>query len=347
MQKNTCNIYDVAKMAGVSTATVSRVLNGSDKVSPRTRDKVMVVVTKVGFTPNAFAKGLGMNTMHTVGILVPTISDTYMASAVAYLEKELVTYGYDCILSCSGFELAGKQTKTEMLLSKHIDSLIYVGSTYAGNGKDIHATDYIRRAAKQVPVFIINGNVAGENIYASVFEDEAAVYEMTGRLIGRGRKHILFLTDSHSYSSNNKKKGFRKALKEAGIDEKDKVLYVENDVYAVKEYLLSLEGKKIDAIIAANDDIAIGAVKYALHRGIRIPEDLEIIGYNNSYLAVSSSPEISSIDNHTAEICKDTVERIIRILSGEENTLKHKISVPCSLVERETTLRESAESAKL
>jgi len=340
VKKDAVNIYDIAKMANVSIATVSRVMNGSEKVSENTRKKVMAVIEREGYTPNVFAQGLGLNTMHTVGVLVPTNADLYMANAVAFLEEELIRYGYDCILSCTGFDLEGKQKKTEMLLSKHIDSLIYVGSTYAGDGSDTHATEYIREAAGQVPVFIINGNVNGENIFASVCEDEKAVFDATAAMLGRGRERILFLTDSHSYSANKKRKGYERAMKDAGRSAKKGIMYVENDIHAVRDLLLGKEDLVCDGIIASNDSIAVGAVKYATAKGLKIPEDIEIVGYNNSTLAMSSTPEITSIDNHTADICKDTVVRIMKILEEGETKLTHKISVPCTLIERETTRTE-------
>ncbi|MBR5421603.1 MAG: LacI family DNA-binding transcriptional regulator [Lachnospiraceae bacterium] len=333
------NIYDIAKMANVSIATVSRVVNGSDKVSEKTREKVLKVIDEVGYTPNVFAQGLGLNTMHTVGVLVPTIADSYMANAVAHLESELFRNGYDCILSCSGFELEGKQAQTDMLLSKHIDTLIYVGSTYAGDGRNSKATDYIREAARQVPVFIINGHVSGDNIYSSVCEDEEAVYEATKLLLDHGRKKLLFLTDSHSYSANKKKKGFEKAMREAGASPSSRILYVENNIHAVRDLLFERK-EKCDAVIASNDEIAVGAVKYAAESGLKIPKDMEIIGYNNSLISTSSTPELSSMDNHTAEICHDTVERFVKILSGKGARLSRKISVSCTLVLRETTLKE-------
>ena len=99
------NIYDIARMANVSIATVSRVMNHSGKVSEKTRKKVEKIMEEIDYTPNAFAQGLGLNTMHAVGILVPTIADTFMAVSVDYLEKKLAKEGYNCILSCSGFEL--------------------------------------------------------------------------------------------------------------------------------------------------------------------------------------------------------------------------------------------------
>ena len=93
------NIYDIAELSGVSIATVSRVVNGSEKVSEKTRKKVLEIIEQNGYTPNVFAQGLGLHTMHTIGILVPDIADPYMSSAVSYLENQLQSYGYDCILS--------------------------------------------------------------------------------------------------------------------------------------------------------------------------------------------------------------------------------------------------------
>lgn len=151
------NIYDIAKRSGVSIATVSRVVNGSPKVSDRTKERVMSVIEEAGYTPNAFARGLGLDSMKTIGILCPDISDVYMAKAVSYLEKGLHGQGYDCILGCSGYEQKDKESYTRLLLSKRVDMLILIGSTYVGNGRNQKETDYIREAAKRVPVFLING----------------------------------------------------------------------------------------------------------------------------------------------------------------------------------------------
>ncbi len=337
MKNNNVNIYDIAEIAGVSIATVSRVVNGSDKVSEKTRNRVMEVIEKEGFTPNVFAQGLGLHTMHTVGILVPDISDLYMAEAVAYLEKYLSENGYECILSCSGFEQEGKTAHTEMLLSKHVDAMIYVGSTYAGNGKKKEETDYIRKAAGQVPVFIINGYVKGENVYSSVNNDEKAVYEVTNRLIKKGRRDIIFLTDSGSYSALKKKSGYEKALKEAGIELKDDMEYhVENSIDAVRKLLKGIK-RPFDAVIASNDNIAVGAVKYAYSAKKKMPEDIEIVGYNNSSIVAVCEPELSSIDNRTGEICHDTVVRMVRVLAGETEGDNRKVVVSCHFVERKTS----------
>ena len=107
------NIYDISQLAGVSIATVSRVINGSDRVSARTRQKVLRVIEENGYTPNAFARGLGLNTMHSVGLLCADSSDPYLAQAVYNLEQELRLNGYDCLLCCTGY---ARETKEKYLL---------------------------------------------------------------------------------------------------------------------------------------------------------------------------------------------------------------------------------------
>ena len=99
------NIYDISKLAGVSIATVSRVLNGNEKVSEKTKKKVLEVIEQQGYTPNIFARGLGLNTMKTIGILCTDASDIYQAKAIFYIEDSLRSQGYDSILCCSGFGL--------------------------------------------------------------------------------------------------------------------------------------------------------------------------------------------------------------------------------------------------
>jgi len=331
------NIYDIAKMSGVSIATVSRVVNNNPKVSEKTKAKVMEAIEKSGYTPNVFAQGLGLKSMRTIGILVPSIADLYMSRAVAYIEDNLHDAGYDCILHCSGYTAAEKETHIQLLLNKKIDAIILVGSTYAGSDDETHNTDYIRRAAKDVPVFIINGLVDGDNIYCTASNDYQASYDVTTALIENGCNKILFLTDSRSYSANQKKEGYKQALSNAGLKSEDKMMiYTENSIPVVKNLLNNLKDIEFDSVFATDDAMAVGAIKYALLKGLNVPEDISIVGYNNSTLCICSEPELSSVDNKIEKVCKDTCSRLIDILKGEENVPNQSV-VACSLVKRATT----------
>ena len=290
------------------------------------------------YTPNVFARGLGLDSMKTVGIICPNIADSYMAKAVAYLESSLHSYGYDCILGCSGFGQEEKQNYVNMLLSKRIDTLVLVGSTYAGNGTDVYDTDYIREAAKKTPVFMFNGRVRGDNIYCACADDYQATYEVAKSMIRRGRERILFMYDSDSFSGRQKMKGYEAALADAGYPIRGELkVRTKNDIEYTKNLLLEYSRTlEFDGVLATEDAMAIGAVKYAKVKAISVPEELSISGYNDSIMAISSEPELTSVDSKLNVLCKTTVDHMISLLEKQEEIEKNVV-VPCEIVKRCTT----------
>ena len=313
-------------------------VNGSPRVSEKTKQKVLAVMKENDYTPNVFARGLGLDSMKTVGFICPNIADSYMAKAVAYLESSLHSYGYDCILGCSGFGQEEKQNYVNMLLSKRIDTLVLVGSTYAGNGKDEYDTDYIREAAKKTPVFMINGRVRGDNIYCACADDYQATYEVTKSMIRRGRERILFMYDSDSFSGRQKMKGYEAALADAGYPIRGELKFrTKNDIEYTKNLLLEYSRTlEFDGVLATEDEMAIGAVKYAKVKAISVPEELSISGYNDSIMAISSEPELTSVDSKLNVLCKTTVDHMISLLEKQEEIEKNVV-VPCESVKRCTT----------
>jgi LacI family transcriptional regulator/LacI family asc operon transcriptional repressor len=206
------NIYDVSKKAGVSIATVSRVLNGNANVSEKTKQKVLAVIEEIGYTPNIFARGLGLNTMKTIGILCADSSDPFLANAVYYIEQELRKYGYDSFLCCTGYELSTKQKYLGLLLSKHIDAVILVGSNFLET--DNSDNEYIINTAQKVPVMLINGFLNKPNIFCTVCDDYQATYDATNQLLNQGKQNIIYLYTSKSYSGIQKLNGFKQAVKD-------------------------------------------------------------------------------------------------------------------------------------
>ena len=331
------NIYDIAKLAGVSIATVSRVVNGSPRVSEKTRQKVLSVMEENNYTPNVFARGLGLDSMQIIGIICPDVADAYMARAVSFLERRLKEYGYDCILYCSGHEQQKKEEAVDLIMKKRIDALILVGSTYTGYGDgDASSAEYIRRAAEKIPVFLINGKISGENIYSVYNKDEEAAYDAVSRLIRSGRKRVLFLTDSRSYSVSQKMEGYERALRENGLPVPGELkLLTENRIHLVRDILLARRVLQYDSVFATDDALAVGAVKYANAKGLKIPEELSVIGYNNSEYSVCCEPELTTIDNTAEKLCNLTIDNIMKLLKGED--VPAEVPVECMLVKRCTT----------
>lgn len=330
------NIYDVSQKAGVSIATVSRVINGNPNVSDKTKQKVLNVMKEIGYTPNVFARGLGLNTMQTIGIMCADSSDPFWANAVYFLEQNLRKNGYDAFLCCTGNELINKQKYLKLLLSKRVDAVIIAGSGFLeANKKD---NSYMLDAASEVPLMLINGYLNHPNIHCTLCDDQQAYYDSVSKFIIQGRKRVLYLQRSRSYSGQQKLTGYKNALiaNEIEIDE-DLMLFCQNDVNAVKNQLLSLynNGLRFDAVIAAEDLLAVGALKFTKAAGLSVPSDVSIIGCNNSLASTCCDPELTTIDNHVETLSITTVTTLMRVLAGCD--VPNKTTISNDLIIRQTT----------
>lgn len=330
------NIYDIAELAGVSIATVSRVINDSPNVAEKTKLRVRAVMEERGYTPSGFSRGLGLNSMKTIGLICPDAADGYMARAVALLEHSLRDYGYDCILCCSGYAYEDCQISVSALLQRRVDALVLIGSIYADNDPDSEQMSYIREAAKQTPVFIINGFVRGENIFCALCDDFGASYAAVKEMLRAGRRRIWFLTDADTVSNDLKREGCRAALAEAGLELRGEVsVGVCDQIAQTRDCLDRLTGLDADGIFAANDALAAGALKYAKRKGLSVPGDLCIIGYNNSELSVCCDPELSTIDSREARLCQIAIDSIKLRLGGR--AASPKVYARGYLIRRGTT----------
>ncbi|MDO4805132.1 MAG: LacI family DNA-binding transcriptional regulator [Lachnospiraceae bacterium] len=331
------NIYDIAKLSGVSIATVSRVVNNSPLVSEKTKARVRKVMEENNYIPNVFARGMSLGSMNTIGIVCPDIADSYMARAVAYLEKNLRDFGYDCILQCSGRDPAHAKSVVSNILNKKIDALFLIGSFYTFEWISEENADYIREAAVKIPVFMVNAFVRGTNIFCALCDDRSAAEQAVNLLIREGRKNILFLYNSDSTSTHEKRQGYVDALTEAGIVYEDKYCFrARQGIEEVKRDLLASISTEVDGIFATNDRLAAGALKYARETGIIVPDELSIIGYDNSELAISCDPEITSVDSMCETLCRINIDSLLCLLRGtmpEAKTLAKGI-----LVRRASTL---------
>lgn len=341
------NIYDVSEHAGVSIATVSRVLNQSDKVTAKTRDKVLASIKALGYQPNVFARGLGLGSMKTIGIMVTDASDTFLAKCVYHTEQELKRHGYSAILTCTGEELSSKKRSLKRLMSKQIDGLILIGSSYAE--EKVSDQDYLRKAARSIPVVLINGRMDGKGIYCIYSNDFEAMFQTTSALLAAGRRRILYLYWADSYSGRQKLAGYRAAMGAAGVRVNGRYLIrISKELAAIdsclRNQIASMSDEQsdsnphscpVDAVIGAEDIFAVAALKLAQEYGVAIPDQVQIIGYNNSILSQCTMPELTTIDNHCADMAKGAASILIQVLKGQQTS--QETMVPCRLVQRGTT----------
>lgn len=330
------NIYDVSEKAGVSIATVSRVLNGSPNVSEKTRNKVLSVMEELGYTPNAFARGLGLNTMKTIGILCLDSSDPFLANAVYHLEQNLKLHNYDTLLCCTGYELETKQKYLNLLMSKRVDAIILVGSSFLEPVPKDNA--YLLAAADVVPLITLYGYIKHPNIFCTLGNDYQAILDLTTRVINSGRKRILYLFHSKSYCGLMRLNGYKDAITTNGTSLDDSLIFqCPNKLLDTKNALAEAyhNGLRFDAVIAAEDIYAVAAIKFAKSQGLSIPNDLIITGFNNSILSTCCEPELTTVDNHIETVCLTAIDTLMKVFSGED--AQNKVVIENDLLIRETT----------
>ncbi|WP_410497252.1 LacI family DNA-binding transcriptional regulator [Cellulosilyticum sp. ST5] len=327
------NIYDIAERAGVSIATVSRVLNGSPNVSTKTKAKVLGVIEEAGYTPNVFARGLGLNTMKMIGVLCTDVADIFYAKAVSVIENALRQYGYDSLLCSTGKNLEDKQKYIDLLLAKRVDALILIGSIF----KEETDNSHIEKAAAKVPTVIINGLIDVPNTYCVTCDEYQAMYDQVIHLNKKGCHDILYLYDVESYSGLQKLNGFKDALKHCGFGVNPKLIAkVDKDMSQIEATVIELLDADIhfSAIIASEDQLAIGAMHALQKKGFHIPEDIPVIGFNNSLLCECAMPKLSSVDNMVETLCNTAVNVLTDVFDGK--TVTNKMTLSAKLVERDT-----------
>ena len=327
------NIYDIAKLAGVSIATVSRVINKKGNVTEKTKHLVEKVIRETNYQPNIFARGLGLGTMKVVGVLCSTVVDMYYAKAVGTIEEELRSLGYDVILSCTGNVKQDKLNSMEMLLSKHVDALVLIGSVF----KETDDNSHIERIAERVPVILINGYVSIPNTYCVVCEEENAMVDVIDGFVKQGRKDILYLEAPGTWSSISKMAGFRRGLEVHGIPyQEERVLSTEKDMSVIRKAVSDFLKQKlpISAVCASEDMFAVAAMKVLIENGYRIPEDVAVMGFNNSLICECCTPPLASVDNRVVDLSKMAISLLIDIFEGK--TPNQKTVIPYKFVIRET-----------
>lgn len=333
-------IYDISKEAGVSTATVSRVLNGSDKVKPATKEKILEIMKEHNFAPNASARAMKIQSSKTIGILCPDSSDLFYSKAVHNVEQQLQRHGYEALICSAGYNKDIQKNFVDLIISQKVDALILVGSDFIGTTED--EKQYIKDASEYMPILLMNSAFDYPNVYSVLCDDYASTFEATSAMIESGISDILYVYNSHSYSGTKKLNGYIGAMEEHGItDYKKRICHYQQKTERFSDIVAYIDsiaqsGQPFHGIICSNDTLALGCVKYAQMKGLRVPEDLSIIGYNNSFLTDSCIPDLSSVDNQVTAQARKIVEVLLGVLSGED--MPQKTVFPGELIKRGSTL---------
>lgn len=330
----TVTIYDVAREANVSMATVSRVVNGNPNVKPTTRKKVLATIERLGYRPNAVARGLASKKTTTVGAIIPDISSIFFSELARGMEDIATMYKYNVILSNSDQNKDKELALINTMLEKQVDGILFMGGTIT----DEHLKQF---KTANVPIVLAStyddtGEMASVNI-----DYEVAAYEATKHFIDKGKKNPAFVSGGEGTSVNKYKfEGYKRALEEVGSTLNEEYIIqgdysYESGLEAAKQ-LAALENKP-EAIFVASDEMALGVIHGIQDMGYSVPEDVEIFGFDNTRLATMVRPTLSTVVQPMYDIGAVAMRLLTKYMNKEE-VLEKNVILPHRIELRDSTL---------
>jgi LacI family transcriptional regulator len=326
-------IHDVAREAGVSASTVSRVLNGSAPVNEEKRRRVLRAVEKLNYRPNALARSLKKKRTHSIGLIVPDITNPFFAEVAKGVEDVAREYGYTVILCNSENDPARERTYLNVLQEKQVDGVIFV-TAGANEG------DRVGRLERGIPVVMLDREIPGIPADAVLVDNEEGAYEAAKHLLALGHRRIGIITGPLLLSTAEERlEGYKKAMREAGVPVKPRLVkdggFTFQGGYAAMHQLLEGGNDLPSAVLASSDIMALGAMKAAEERGLRIPQDLALVGFDDIMVASLVKPALTTIAQPKRQMGQLAVEMIVERLERGRRRAKRVLLRP-KLVVRES-----------
>lgn len=326
-------IYDVAREANVSMATVSRVVNGNPNVKPSTRKKVLEAIERLGYRPNAVARGLASKKTTTVGVIIPDISNIFFAELARGIEDIATMYKYNIILSNSDQNKEKELHLLNTMLAKQVDGILFMG----GNITEEHVSEFQKSPVPIVLAATIEPNnaIPSVNIYY-----EQAAFEAVAYLLEKGNKRVAYVTGPTNDPINQKKlAGYRRALETHGLTYEEELVIEGDNSYdsGIEAYEKIAElAEKPTAVFAGTDEMALGVIHSAQDHGVRIPDQLEVIGFDNTRLATMVRPRLTTVMQPMYDIGAVAM-RLLTKYMNKENVENHIVVLPHRIEYREST----------
>ncbi|MCD2257226.1 catabolite control protein A [Agrilactobacillus fermenti] len=332
MDKQTITIYDVAREANVSMATVSRVVNGNPNVKPATRQKVLKVIEELDYRPNAVARGLASKKTTTVGVIIPDVTNIYFSSLARGIDDVATMYKYNIILANSEENGPKEIQVLNSLFAKQVDGLIYMGHTLS----DEVRAEFSRA---KTPV-VLAGTIDPDEQVGSVNIDYTeASRHVVDKLIKDGNQKVAFISGDLNYPINGKYRleGYKQALKANKLPFDDSLVFETDYSYKAGEALWSqLQAAGATAAYVIDDELAVGVMNGMIDHGIKVPEEFQIITSNNTILTEMVRPKITSISQPLYDIGAVAMRLLTKMMNKEEIDEK-TILLPYDMVQREST----------
>jgi LacI family transcriptional regulator len=326
-------IGDVARLANVSKATVSRVLNHPDIVRDSLREKVQKAIDELSYTPDNAARSLTSRRSRTIGIVVPTLRTSIFAEGIEALQSRLSERNFTLLIAAAQYDPERELQEVQTLIDRGVDGLVLVGNSHLPQ-----TYENIRR--REVPFLTTYVSDSQHDVPAIGIDNESATFDMTRYLLGLGHRELGVVANTHASSDRSRARvvGIKRALKEAGIKLADSRIVKSShsiaDGQAGLRKLLTAH-PSITAVICTTDTLAVGALAEAKMMGLRVPTDVSITGFDDIELAATLDPPLTTISMPATEIGNAAAVYLLNAIEGIP--IPSSMSLPYRLVVRQST----------
>lgn len=327
-------IKDVANEAGLSVATVSRVLNNSANVSDDAAARVHDAINKLGYSPNFLGRNLRKRETNVILVIMPTSEHSFYMKIVSGIQQYAQTRGYDVICASSNSTSEIEVRQMNMLFNRTVDGVIMLGTQYDAQT--------LNKLAKNYNIALCCEGVTGAQVLTVVVDDEKAGYDAATALIKLGHKRIGFIgANKTAVSSEMRYQGYRRALKEHGIEFVPDYVCIGSFEYShgeqAAEKLLSLKTPPT-AVFCVSDLLAIAAIHIAAKRGLKIGSDISVMGFDNISMCEMMIPAVSTVEQPCSELGETVVRKLIANITSMSAAKDNKqYTVPHKVILRDST----------
>ncbi|MGG4146424.1 LacI family DNA-binding transcriptional regulator [Paenibacillus algorifonticola] len=332
-------IYDIAKEAKVSVATVSRVLNDTAPVKGSTRAKIEELIQKYNFQPNAMARSLLKKETGIIGVIVPDLTNPFFPEVFAGAEEEAQHSGHTFLLSNSIGDYVKESEYLSIMREKRVDGVIFLGGRINLKNCDEHLVQELVQHASVIPTVLVNGGLRNTKLIRVATDESVGTALAVRHLIELGHTEIGFIGgESHMTTTSIKLRAFRKTMKDEGLEIRDNWLLPDSfSIDSGKRQMLKLleMGERPTAVFCVNDYTAIGAIKAATEAGLTIPTDMSVVGFDDIPLAHHFIPELTTVSQQAHELGRMAVQVLKAIMKKEK--VKQLTSLAPQLIVRQST----------
>jgi LacI family transcriptional regulator len=343
MEKDKLTLREIAKMAKVSHTTVSRVLNNDQRVREETKNRILNLVNKLGYKPDARARQLVLRRSNLIGLVVPDISNPFYAELARGIEDKAHQENYNVIFCSTDNKPERMETYVHLMIDVGIDGFIFTSAR-------LREPLIKKLIAEQLPLVLVNRKLNGEAFNYVVLNNVKGAYEVTKHLIDLGYRKIAIIDGPSNVSTGfDRLRGYQRALKDHHIPINTNYIihgpFARVTGYKGARCLLEMENRP-EAIFGGSDYIAMGVIDAVQEMGLRVPEDIGLVGFDDTEFASNQRIRLTTVSQNKYEMGNLGVQILIDLIERKNTNYTHKVILEPELVIRESCGQKLREERK-